>query len=77
MSMSLNGSLSSSIISDFICIFSEAEVAKIPLISFGTCLGEENKALYRVKGNFKNVLANSDKSIFFIGLSFLFKNARK
>jgi len=58
-------------------IFSEAEVAKIPLVSFGTCLDAPNTASYRVEGNFKNILTASNKNIFFIGLNFLFKNSRK
>lgn len=58
-------------------IFTEAEVAKIPLLSFGTCAGTQNVASYRVEGNFKNVLNASNKNIFFIGLNFLFKTPRK
>ena len=58
-------------------IFSEAEVAKIPLISFGVCLDAPDTASYRVEGNFKNVLTVSNKNVFFIGLNFLFKNLRK
>jgi hypothetical protein len=58
-------------------IFSEAEVAKIPLVSFGTSLNVSSTASYRVEGNFKNVLNASNKNVFFIGLNFLFKNARK
>lgn len=58
-------------------IFSEAEVAKIPLVSFGVCLDAPNTAAYRVEGNFKNVLTVSNKNIFFIGLNFLFKSLRK
>lgn len=58
-------------------IFSEAEVAKIPLVSFGVCLDAPNTASYRVEGNFKNVLTVSNKNVFFIGLNFLFKNLRK
>ena len=55
-------------------IFSEAEVAKIPLVSFGTDSNTLNTASYRVEGNFKNV---SNKNIFFIGLNFLFKTPGK
>lgn len=55
-------------------ILSEAEVAKIPLVCFGTDLNALNTASYKVEGNFKNV---SNKNIFFIGLNFLFKNSGK
>jgi len=58
-------------------IFSEAEVAKIPLVSFGTSFNSLGTASYRVEGNFKNVLSASNKNVFFIGLNFLFKNLRK
>lgn len=59
-------------------IFSEAEIAKIPLISFGTCLSAETTGVsYRVEGNFKNVLTAPDKNIFFMGLNFLFKDLKK
>lgn len=53
---------------------SEAEVAKIPLISFGTDLDTSNTVSYKVEGSFKNA---SNKNIFFIGLNFLFKNPGK
>jgi len=55
-------------------ICSEAEVAKIPLISLGTDENTSNTASYKVEGNFKNA---SNKNIFFIGLNFLFKNSGK
>ena len=55
-------------------ICSEAEVAKIPLISFGTDPDASNMASYKVEGNFKNA---SNKNIFFIGLNFLFKTPVK
>ena len=55
-------------------ICSEAEVAKIPLISFGTDSETSNMASYKVEGNFKNA---SNKNIFFIGLNFLFKTPVK
>ena len=58
-------------------IFSEAEVAKIPLISFGTHLDVVNTALYRVEGNFNNILTAPDKNVFFMGLNFLFKDLKK
>ena len=58
-------------------ILSEAEVAKIPLISFGTQLDMANTALYRVEGNFKNVLTVPNKNVFFMGLNFLFKDSKK
>jgi len=58
-------------------ISAEAEVAKIPLISFGTSTGVSNKVSYKVEGNFKNILTVSNKNVFFIGLNFLFKNSRK
>ena len=51
-------------------ICSEAEVAKIPLIAFGTDENTSTTASYKVEGNFKNA---SNKNIFFIGLNFLFK----
>jgi len=58
-------------------VLSEAESMRIPLISFGTDLNLENKALYSVEGNFRNGLTVSDRNIFFIGLNFLFKNSKK
>jgi len=56
-------------------ILSEAKMAKIPVIFFGTNFESQNRALYGVKGNFKRILT-SDKNVFFIGLSFLFKNRK-
>jgi ribosomal protein S2 len=58
-------------------ILSEAGVAKIPVIFFGTTFGSQNSASYKVEGNFKNVLIGSNKNIFFIGLNFLFKTFKK
>ena len=58
-------------------ILSETEIAKIPLISFGTHLNVVNTASYRVEGNFKNLLTAPNKNIFFMGLNFLFKGSRK
>jgi ribosomal protein S2 len=58
-------------------ILSEAGVAKIPVIFFGTIFGSQNSASYKVEGNFKNVLIGSNKNIFFIGLNFLFKTFKK
>jgi hypothetical protein len=58
-------------------ILSEAGVAKIPVIFFGTPFGSQNSASYKVEGNFKNVLIGSNKNIFFIGLNFLFKTFKK
>jgi ribosomal protein S2 len=58
-------------------ILSEAGVAKIPVIFFGTNFGSQNSASYKVEGNFKNVLIGSNKNVFFIGLNFLFKTFKK
>lgn len=58
-------------------ILSEAGVAKIPVIFFGTNFGLQNSASYKVEGNFKNVLIGSNKNVFFIGLNFLFKTFKK
>jgi ribosomal protein S2 len=58
-------------------ILSEAGVAKIPVIFFGTNFGSQNFASYKVEGNFKNVLIGSNKNVFFIGLNFLFKTFKK
>jgi ribosomal protein S2 len=58
-------------------ILSEAGVAKIPVIFFGTTFGSQNSASYKVEGNFKNVLIGCNKNIFFIGLNFLFKTFKK
>lgn len=59
-------------------IYLEAEIAKIPLISFGTCLSTESAAAsYKVEGNFKNVLTAPDKNVFFMGLNFLFRDLKK
>jgi hypothetical protein len=61
-------------------VFSEAWVAKIPVITF---FGGEmlNKSLsgnfYNVNANLKNSLTTSDQNIFFVGLDFFFKNFRK
>ena len=61
-------------------ILSEAWIARIPVVVFSS-IGEFNDSFlsrfYSVKGNFKNVLAASDKNIFFIALNFLFKNFKK
>ena len=57
-------------------VLSEAKMAKVPVIFFGTSFELQNRALYNVKGNFKNILSGCDKNIFFIGLSFLFKNRK-
>ena len=58
-------------------IYAEADVAKIPLISFGTSTVALDNASYKVEGNFKNILTASNKNVFFIGLNFLLKNSRK
>lgn len=58
-------------------ILSEARVAKIPVTFFGTNFGSQNRALYNVEGNFKNILTGSDKNFFSIGLNFLFKNFKE
>lgn len=58
-------------------ILSESEAARIPVMFFGTGSSLQNKAFYNVKGNFKNVLTASDKTMFFVGLNFLFKNLKK
>jgi len=58
-------------------ILSEAGVAKIPVISFGTNFSPQNSVSYKVKGNFKNILIGSNKNVFFIGLNFLFKTFKK
>jgi hypothetical protein len=58
-------------------IMSEAGVAKIPLISFGTQSNVTNTALYRVEGNFRDILTNPNKNVFFMGLNFLFKDLKK
>jgi ribosomal protein S2 len=58
-------------------ILSEAGVAKIPVIFFGTNFGSQNSTSYKVEGNFKNVLIGSNKNVFFIGLNFLFKTFKK
>jgi len=58
-------------------ILSEAQAIRIPVVFFGTDLDLQDRALYSVEGNFKNVLTTSDKNIFFVGLNFLFKNFKK
>nr|YP_009144745.1 ribosomal protein S2 [Pseudo-nitzschia multiseries]AKJ77353.1 ribosomal protein S2 [Pseudo-nitzschia multiseries] len=58
-------------------ILSEAQAIRVPVVLFGTDLDSQNRALYNVEGNFKNVLTASDKNIFFAGLNFLFKNLNK
>jgi Ribosomal protein S2 len=61
-------------------ILSEAWTRKVPVIFFDTNLDSQDAFAYNfyvVKGNFKNMLATSDKNIFFIGLNFLFKNLIK
>jgi len=57
-------------------ILSEAKIAKIPVIFFGTNFESQSRALYSVKGNFKRILTSCDKNVFFIGLSFLLKNRK-
>jgi hypothetical protein len=61
-------------------ILSEAWVAKVPVILFNhnnDPRGSLSHNFYIVKGNFKSILTTSDKNIFLVGLSFLFKNFRK
>ena len=61
-------------------LLSEAWVMKIPTIVFSETResnGLSDNFFYRVKGNFKNALATSNKNIFFISLNFLFKTLRK
>lgn len=61
-------------------ILSEAWTRKVPVIFFDTNLDSQDgfaSNFYVVKGNFKNMLATSNKNIFFIGLSFFFKNFTK
>ena len=55
-------------------IVSEAGAAKIPVIFFGTNFDLQDAALYSVEGNFKTILTDYNKNIFFIGLNCLFKN---
>lgn len=58
----------------------EAWIAKIPTIVFMATTDLQDlllKSSYFIHGNFKNVLATSDKNIILIGLNFLFKNLRK
>jgi len=54
-------------------IASEAAAAKIPVVLFGTDSDLQNAALYSVEGNFKTILTDYNKNIFFIGLNCLFK----
>jgi len=61
-------------------VFSEAWVAKIPVIIFNGNNDFDNffkGNFYSVNGNFKNSLTTSDQNIFFVGLNFLFKNLKK
>jgi hypothetical protein len=61
-------------------ILSETWVKKVPVIFFDTNLDFQNALsynFYAVRGNFKTMLATSDKTIFFVGLNFLFKNFTK
>ena len=57
-------------------ISSEVKGAKIPLILFGNCLEDSNSVLYKIEGNFKNILNASNKNIFFVGLNFLFRKPK-
>lgn len=61
-------------------ILSEAWVGKIPVIIFDNNIDYQNTFLhnfYVVKGNFKSILATSDKNLFLVSLNFLFKNFKK
>ena len=61
-------------------ILSEAWVGKIPVIIFDNNIDYQNTFLhnfYVVKGNFKSILATSDKNLFLVSLNFLFKNLKK
>ena len=58
-------------------IVSEAGAAKIPVVLFGTNFDLQDAALYSVEGNFKTILTDYNKNIFFIGLNCLFKNQKK
>jgi ribosomal protein S2 len=61
-------------------ILSEAWRAKTPVITFVSNFNVRSttvQSLYYVNGNFKNILTNFDKNVFFIGLNFLFKNLKK
>jgi hypothetical protein len=61
-------------------ILSDAWVSKIPVVTFvdnHNFRDTASQSSYWVNGNFKNILAAFDKNIFFIGLSFLFKNLKK
>lgn len=61
-------------------ILSEAWILKIPVIVFNKNHDVRQtffNNFYIINGNFQNILATSDKNIFFIGLNFLFKNLKK
>ena len=61
-------------------LLSEAWVMKVPVIVFSETNESNdllNHSFYKVKGNFKNALAATDKNIFFMSLNFLFKNLKK
>ena len=58
-------------------ILSESKAIRIPVMFFGTDSDLQNKAFYNVEGNFKNILTASDKTMFFVGLNFIFKNLKK
>jgi len=54
-------------------VLTESNIAKIPVVFFGTNYDSLKSPLYKVEGNFKNLLIGSDKNIFSIGLNFIFK----
>ena len=54
-------------------ILSEAKMAKIPVIFFGTNFGLQNRALYNVKGNFKKHSKWLRQKYFFHWFKFPFK----
>lgn len=61
-------------------IIIERNVAKIPVISFASvgCLKTNmNKKFYGIEDLSKKLISTSDKSLFFLGLSFLFKRIKK
>ena len=61
-------------------IIMESNVAKVPIISFDSDSDSKTnltKGLYNLEGFNQNLVLTSEKSLFFLGLNFLFKRFKK
>ncbi len=61
-------------------IIAESNVAKVPVITFVSENGSKTNSIcgsYNLKGFGQNLSSTSEKSLFFLGLNFLFKRLKK